>query len=164
MEADRNEQGPNQSGRKRIRLDSSSYSVPGTVWHVTIATSNRRPIFSDPIAAAKAIETIRDRCLKSRSVELLTCVMPDHVHLLVQIDRANLVDLVRAIKSILGIWCRRNGLGSDDVWQRSFYDTGIRNEPAMNEAVAYILDNPVKAGLAEDWTGYPWISGTLVKE
>ncbi len=110
-----------------------------------------------------AVETIHDRCAKAGSVDLLVCVMPDHIHLLIQIERGNLVDLVRGIKSILGIWCRRNGSESGDVWQKSFYDKGIRNETAMDAVVRYILENPIMEGLVEDWSEYPWISGSLIE-
>lgn len=40
------------------------------------------------------------------------------------------------------------------VWQREYFDRYIRDDHHLAAAIAYILDNPVKAGLvarAEDW-------------
>jgi len=44
------------------------------------------------------------------------------------------------------------------LWQREYWDRFIRDEQHYQRAVAYVHENPVKAGLvsrAEDW---PWSS------
>ena len=49
---------------------------------------------------------------------------------------------------------------SGPFWQPGFYDRCIRDVKEYENVVAYILNNPVKAGLIADWEQweYKWIS------
>lgn len=42
------------------------------------------------------------------------------------------------------------------VWQEDFWDRCIRNERHFDYAFAYILANPVKAGIVKHWQEYPF--------
>ena len=149
-------------GRKRIRLDRNVYGQPGSVWHATLSTANRQRAFSDPVAATKAIDVLIDRSEKAGARLLLYCVMPEHVHALIQIEREDLIAIVRAVKSILGIWWKAQSPANGDLWQRSFYDRGIRTEQDLDEVIGYIFSNPVDEGLVADWSEYPLIGETLI--
>ena len=87
------------------------------------------------------------------------CVMPNHVHVLVkQLKGFPLGEVVKSWKvftareanAILG----RTG----QFWMREYHDRRIRDEEHMNRAVAYIRNNPVKAGLCEHPQDWPWSS------
>ena len=41
------------------------------------------------------------------------------------------------------------------LWQHESYDHLVRNEEEFYKIIWYILNNPVKAGLAQHWMGYP---------
>jgi putative transposase len=41
-------------------------------------------------------------------------------------------------------------------WQKESYDHYVRNDRELDNIINYILNNPVKAGLIEDWTQWPW--------
>lgn len=43
-------------------------------------------------------------------------------------------------------------------WQRESYDHWVRNELQFKKIVAYIENNPVKAGLVSEASQYPWSS------
>jgi putative transposase len=149
--------------RKRIRLDASHYAVAGSTWHVTISTADRVQAFADSHAAQMAVDTLEDRCAKAGANLLLYCVMPDHVHALIQIEHDDLISIVRAVKSILGIWWKKQLPDHSDLWQRSFFDRGIRSERDMASALSYVFRNPIDDGLVSDWTEYKWIGGTLIE-
>ena len=90
-------------------------------------------------------------------------VMPNHVHVLFQPTNGwTMSKSVASWKVFTGRkiseWRMRSGLVTDaqggPVWQREYYDRFIRDENHYESVVAYIRDNPVKAGLvarAEDW-------------
>ncbi|MEK6776328.1 MAG: transposase [bacterium] len=42
------------------------------------------------------------------------------------------------------------------VWDRQYYEHGIRNEKALMQTVRYCLENPVRKGLVEDFRNYPF--------
>ena len=74
--------------------------------------------------------------------------MPDHVHALVAFPKVeSLLSVVRVWK---GYQAKRLGI----EWQVGFFDHRIRSNESASEKRAYILMNPVRAGLvarAEDW-------------
>jgi putative transposase len=40
-------------------------------------------------------------------------------------------------------------------WQRDFFEHRLRNDEYFEEKVDYVLQNPVRAGLATDWRDWP---------
>jgi putative transposase len=92
---------------------------------------------------------------------LAYCFMPDHLHLLVEGSGAS--DLARFIKAFKQEtsfdYKRRVGRV---LWQRSYYDHVLRGPDELRPAVEYILGNPVKAGLVEDPSGFPFMGGELL--
>ncbi len=46
--------------------------------------------------------------------------------------------------------------GTGPLWQRSSYDRVIRYNKSIEAAVFYVLNNPVRKGLVEDWQQYPY--------
>ena len=46
-------------------------------------------------------------------------------------------------------------------WQPSFWDHFVRRDEGLRAAVEYVLANPVRRGLAQDWRDYQF-SGSLV--
>jgi putative transposase len=150
------------TGRKCLRLDLEHYAVPGTVWHVTAPTRNRRPVFSDPAMAEAVIGAYKFQCAKAAADLLLYCVMPDHVHSVIAIHDGDLVSIMRNVNSwTTRIWTLRSG--EKFLWQGSYHDHGIRRTENMDELVKYVLENPQVAGLIEDWREYRWIGGTLLE-
>jgi REP element-mobilizing transposase RayT len=87
--------------------------------------------------------------------------MPDHAHLLMSVTTGNLIATIGGLKSqSTRIWHGFGGQGP--LWQRSFHDQGLRTETAVTEAVRYVLNNPIMAGLVERWEEYDLVAGTLV--
>src|SRR3990172_875898 len=82
------------------------------------------------------------------------CVMPNHVHLVFQtLPGEELATILRSIKTYTArranALLRRRG----PFWQREYYDHLIRDDREFVRIVAYVADNPAKAGL-KNW---PWV-------
>ena len=87
--------------------------------------------------------------------------MPNHVHVLIrQPENARLSDIVQAWKSWTAKAINRRRGRSGRVWQKDYFDRYMRSARQFAATVAYIEENPVKAGLAErpeDWRfGSAW--------
>jgi len=86
------------------------------------------------------------------------CVMPNHVHLLVTNDHADapfhqiLGSLKANSAKKANIILERTG---KPLWASESYDHVVRNGKSFERIIGYILNNPVKAGLAEKWTDWP---------
>ncbi len=82
---------------------------------------------------------------------VLFLVMPDHVHGLFRFPAdERMQNNVSAWKRITA---RRHGVR----WQRDFFDHRIRNEGERMEKWDYIVMNPVRKGLVEDPTQWPFV-------
>jgi putative transposase len=149
---------------RRQRLPLDAYTIDGSAWHVTttVARQNGTPFVNTELG----LETLRvfvDQVLAQDAVPHLVCVMPDHLHLLVEVRSVGLVDLIGRLKSTsTRTWWTSGGKGS--LWQTSSYDHGIREPGDFEATITYILNNPVEAGLAEKWEAYPLIGGTLIRD
>ena len=104
-------------------------------------------------------------------------VMPNHVHVLFQpLGEWTMAKTIASWKSFTGrrirafmdnwerqapAWQKPAWQQTRQVWQRDYWDRFMRNEQHFATAMAYIHNNPVKAGLvkrAEDW---PWSSARV---
>jgi len=83
------------------------------------------------------------------------CVMPNHVHVLIETFAGYpLGDVIHAWKSFTAKVANKLLGRAGDFWMADYYDRFIRDEDHLAAAIAYIENNPVKAGLvhrAEDW-------------
>jgi putative transposase len=87
--------------------------------------------------------------------------MPDHCHILLQgkSEHANTLRAVHNFKQKSGFWFSKNYNGIE--WQKSFYDHILRTDEETDKHMRYILDNPIRKEIIEDWKEYPW-KGSMV--
>ena len=84
-------------------------------------------------------------------------------------DSANFTDSVSDIvKKWKGASAREINLflgRSGQLWVRETYDHIVRNEAEQNRILDYIIQNPVKAGLVENWKEWKhtWLDEELSK-
>ena len=154
---------PPLPNHKRIRLDAGDYGRPGAICSVTVAVRAREPIFTNPDIASAAVDVLRLHSRRKAIKVYGYCVMPDHVHMI--IEPAGTCDIVTFVGQIKSFTLRRawaHGVRGS-FWQTSFWDHFLREEEALEDAVTYVLNNLVRAGLVEKRGEYPY-SGSLVLE
>ncbi|MCP3929494.1 MAG: hypothetical protein GY705_10375 [Bacteroidetes bacterium] len=100
------------------------------------------------------------------------CIMSNHVHLLIdtsiqlpeyieyfdfgQIEFEPLQNIMKRIKGASAYYANLELGRVGAFWQKESYDHYIRNEHEFNNVIAYILNNPVKAGIVKNWIDYPF--------
>ena len=94
---------------------------------------------------------------------LAYCIMPNHVHLLIELIVADRIkhkgkaakypvaDTLRLLKGSTARACNLKLNRNGAFWNHESYDHYARGEKELKQIVEYILYNPVKAGLVEDW-------------
>ena len=149
------------SKRKPIRIEDYDYSTPGA-YFITVCTANREKIFwsvrrgelrSPANVTFSEIGIIADHEIqKLNSVYDAVrvdkyCIMPDHIHFILSINadkdgRTQFAPTIsRVIKQFKGSVTKQVGR---PIWQKSFYDHGIRNQQDYDEIWEYIENNPLK--------------------
>ena len=90
---------------------------------------------------------------------LAWCVMPNHVHALIETKEGfPLADVLHSWKSFTGSQANKFLNRRGEFWQREYLDRFVRNAEHYEAVVAYIEENPVKAGLAKFKTEWAWSS------
>jgi len=147
---------------RRQRLPLDAYRAISSIWHVTVNVEqqNGSP-FVDIEFGQRQLASFLKGCSICGAVPHLVCLMPDHLHMLVEVGSVGLVDLMRRTKSYsTRLWWKHGGHGA--LWQESFYDHGVRDIPDFEAIAAYIFTNPVEAGLVTEWELYPLFGRTMV--
>jgi REP element-mobilizing transposase RayT len=92
---------------------------------------------------------------KTQCIVPVYCFMPDHQHVIISGTNST-SDVWTALvnyKQQTGYWLSKNK--PDLEWQKDFYDHVIKEREQIATQVRYILDNPVRKGLARTWEEYP---------
>jgi len=120
-----------------------------------MVTSQRDSLFSDERFAGICLEALESAAEKHDAVLHAYCVMPDHVHMLVEVPGpASLQKFVRLHKQLVGF--RIKQITGNSVWQVSYHDRILRLEESLLDVALYIWENPVKAGLVDSREAYPF--------
>ncbi len=97
---------------------------------------------------------------------LAFCIMANHVHLLIEITGYErfvsinsasatasypLAETLRLLKGRIARYCNQALGRSGAFWHHESYDHVVRDEGELQRIVRYIAENPVKAGLVDDW-------------
>ena len=91
-------------------------------------------------------------------------VMPNHVHLLVEIWQTPQAQLVKDWKGFTARRINRLLGRSGKLWQDDYWDRYIRDEAHYRKVVHYIEANPVKAGLVKTPEQWPFSSARFRDE
>ena len=150
--------------RKQIRIKDYDYSTPGA-YFITVCTANREKIFWNGVGA----DIIRPQNVPLSTAGKIAeqgilqvaehyenvvvdkyCIMPDHIHMILCIEsdldgRMISAPTVSTVVGSMKRWVSRQ-VGRS-IWQKSFYDHGIRNQRDYDEIGEYIENNPLKYAL-----------------
>ena len=131
------------------------FSLKHHFYALTMVVRNRRRIFANTAAALSMSRELAPDAPGMRFVPLAWTVMPDHVHLLVELGDTPLPRSMQILKSrssrILG------GLGlAGRVWQAGYYDHCLRGDEDLRMQARYILENPLRADLVTSAQDYPY--------
>ncbi len=150
--------------RKPIRMEDYDYSTPGA-YFLTVCTANREEIFwkvvgadiirpeNVPLSPAGKIVEQGILQIPEHYENVLVdkyCIMPDHIHMILRIesDVAGRIISAPTVSTMVGSmkrWISRQ-IGKP-IWQKSYYDHGIRNQRDYDEIWEYIDNNPLKYAL-----------------
>ncbi len=150
--------------RKPIRIADYDYSTPGA-YFITVCTANREKIFWNSVGAdiirPQNVPLSTAGKIVEQGIFQMTehydnvvvdkfCIMPDHIHLILQIEsdiggRMISAPTVSTVVGSMKRWVSKQ-IGRP-IWQKSFYDHGIRNQQDYDEIWEYIENNPLKYAL-----------------
>lgn len=145
---------------KRIRLAPDAYANREHTFHVVIRAMPGTAPFRGRIGA-EVWDVVRSEFDRPAVAIITACLMPDHLHALVRPRERTIVAWVNGFKSFTTYLARTNG-HSRVLWQPSFYDRNQRNIEEFEATLAYIIANPVAAGLVSKPSDWDWLHYTTL--
>lgn len=113
---------------------------------------------AQPAIAHLVVEEIR-RLAELEVVVLAYCLMVNHVHLVVQLPDTPtflVAQMMQRLKGRTAVAANKLlGRQGQAFWQRESYDHVVRDGKELERVIAYVVNNPVKAGLVNEWTKWP---------
>jgi putative transposase len=131
-------------------------SLPDGFFHVTARGVFGARIFRDDDDRRRFVEFL-GRCIETYSWACYAyCLMSTHYHLVLEARRG---DLSRGVQYLNGRHAqvfnhRHKRYGA--LFAERFSCRGIESEDYLYDACAYVILNPVKAGLCERVEDWPW--------
>ncbi len=123
---------------------------------VTICAKWPDAPFREAAVVTRALGQLRQRADGDEFALPAYCFMPDHVHLALE-GRSPSSDLRRLVarwKQDAGHWFSRE-MGRS-LWLPGYHDLVLRDNQSTVNAVRYVMENPVRAGLARRIGEYPF--------
>ena len=144
-------------GEGHAALRRARSSVSGQIYHVTVVTAGRIPVFLDFDAACAAARCYDDRSYLKESRMLTWVLMPDHAHWLLQLgDNDCLASAVTRLKCASARSANRALGSSGAAWGRAFHEHALRDERKLLAVARYLVANPLRAGLVTRLGDYPF--------
>lgn len=149
------------AGSNEYRRNLPYYQKDNRILFFTYATWHRWKL------PEIALDLAFDSCRRANGRKYSLCaavVMPDHVHLscmpLLDENGSILIpEITRSIKSDSARRITKALVRTGRVWQDESFDRILRGDESLRREVMYILQNPVRSGLATTPERYRWLWG-----
>jgi REP-associated tyrosine transposase len=133
---------------KRLPYVFQAYDPP--LYFVTICTWKRLELLASQAVQISFIEYCQNNLERGITVGRYV-LMPDHLPLFVRIPRQlRLSNFVRLMKQYLSKELKAQGHPAPH-WQPGFFDHLIRHSESYVQKWGYVRENPLRAGLGENW-------------
>ena len=142
-------------GRSRaVRLPDHDYASDAPT-HLTICAEHN--LMRSEVLARLVCDNVEFYCTKLRYRLYAYCLMLDHLHVLLSPAESG-IHIEKWLDSFKSYTTNRfmKAGGKPPLWQRSANDHVCRVDESVENAVRYLANNPVRAGLIEKWDNWPW--------
>jgi putative transposase len=135
------------------------------VFFVTTKTSMARRSLQSERNAMLLIDVLRSNVATGKFQLHDFVIMPDHLHLLVTLPGDITIEkAMQLIKGGFSYRLKRDFGYQGEVWQRGFSEVRILDGQGFLRHRAYIVQNPVKAGLVDSGEEWPYCYSYLAKK
>ena len=117
-------------------------------------------IFSDMELRDNFIKLLGEKSGKLKIKLLAYCLMNNHYHLILQNSSNKLSEFMKQLNGHFGIIYSKTAGSKGYVFQGRYKSTLIQEGAYLQMAIAYVLLNPVRAGIADNPYKYKWSSIT----
>ena len=131
---------------------------PTGLYHVMSRGNFKQTIFPDDDHFAKYVQLVDRVTIRRRWIVLDWCLIPNHYHLLIQLQAYGLSAGMRELNGCFSRWSnRRTGrTGTGHLIKNRPLMLNVLREGHLREILSYIPLNPVRANLVDGASDWPW--------
>jgi putative transposase len=139
-----------------ILLRKGRASIKNQHYLITTKVLDKKPVFRQTEVAGIALNSLHWLEKQEKIILDAAVVMPDYLHIVMGLKQGSLSQLMHSLKSYtaqkINFLLQKKG----PFWQRHYHDHAVREDEDLIEVVRYTLNNPVRAGLVNDFHDYPF--------
>ena len=128
------------------------------IYHVMLRGINQQVIFEDNEDYSKFLETIEKYKTVSGYKIFAYCLMSNHIHLLLKVEKEDLDLIMKRIAGSYVYWYNWKYYRKGHLFQDRFKSEPVENDEYFFTVIRYIHQNPVKAEIAENVMEYRYSS------
>ncbi|HEX6713373.1 MAG TPA: transposase [Thermoleophilaceae bacterium] len=134
----------------------------GGVFHVWVRRVERWPLFKDEDDYRRYLAILAETVQCFDWVLLSFCLMPNHVHLLVELRDANLPNGMHSLHQRYVTYFNHKYARNGRLFEHRYESKPVQDDLYFVTVVQYIERNPVDARLCNTPEGWPWSSRGVV--
>ncbi|WP_422486885.1 REP-associated tyrosine transposase [Gudongella sp. DL1XJH-153] len=131
---------------------------PTDYYHIMVRGINKERIFADQAHKKFILELLKSNLSENKISVAAYCIMDNHLHLVL---KGELEDISIALKKVNIKFAMKLNKEQDrvgHVFQDRYKSEIINNDQHLLQAIRYVHNNPVKAGIENDPKKYQWSS------
>jgi putative transposase len=136
-------------------------NVPGYISHITQRAAGKEPLFLEDSDYLTMLGLLKESAERFNLCYYALCLMPNHVHMLLEPQERNLAEAMRSVFSRYAAKFNRKYERRGHLFGGPYRQSVCLDSTYLLTASVYIHLNPVRAGLVDDVNSYRWSSASL---
>ncbi len=128
------------------------------IYHIMLRGINKQEIFEDREDYSKFLETLNKYKAISEYKVFAYCLMSNHIHLLLKVEKEDLDLIIKRIGGSYVYWYNWKYKRNGHLFQDRFKSEPVEDDAYLLTVVRYIHQNPLKAGLCKNIDDYKYSS------
>ena len=145
-------------------MGTARNEVAGLIYQCVARGVDRRRIFVDEADFRKYIALLAAVVQRQGWKLYCFCLMPNHVHLLIQTVDANMGNGMQWLQSRYALYFNERHARAGHLFETTYKSSALTTDGAFINMVGYIVVNPVDAALCRHAEEWPWGSHAIVTD
>jgi putative transposase len=128
------------------------------IYHIMTRGINQQNIFSSDDDYERFLNTLVKYCRKSTCEIYAYCLMGNHIHLLLKEGQESIAITMKRIGASYVYYYNWQYNRKGPLFQDRYKSEPVEDDAYFLTVLRYIHQNPLKAGLSDDISSYPWSS------
>lgn len=146
---------------QRVFRARNKINKPGYISHITQRAAGREPLFLEEDDYLTMLGLLKEGAETFRLTFYALCLMPNHIHILIEPKEQNLAEAMRSVYSRYAARFNRKYQRRGHLFGGPYRQAVCLDSTYLLTASVYIHLNPVRAGLSDSAQSYRWTSCAL---